>query len=385
MAQETTDPIRLPGSYTGSFGVVFANRNRLSLGPDYLLYVLNQRFTEEYKRLYYKNIQAIVTHTTKVGRVFNFIWGYLAANSLVLVLLSFLLGWHISLAVIFGALTPLFALFLLINWLQGPTCRTDLQTAVQTVRLYSLNRLPLAVKATAMIRERVEAVQGKAEDITPAQPPEAVPVAAEAGDLPGAAPAAAALPVAPQALAWKAIPPPSSADLKHDHGRAHEIFCLFLLADLCHSCIRVFAGGTWMYVSAIVLLVGLLSSLITAIIRQHGTDLPRSIKTMAWWTLGYLVVLNMVNSVYGIVYSVKHPELAGDTTRLSRALFDISPMESPFRLVELLVSIAFSGIIGFFGLWRLNLFRRASSAPPPLQAPPAAPPPPAPPGQPGAE
>ncbi|MDI6775579.1 MAG: hypothetical protein QME60_09395, partial [Verrucomicrobiota bacterium] len=123
--------IRLPGSRTGGFSVAMANRTTLWLGKGHLLYILNRGYTEEYKRLHYRNIQAIVFHKTRTGFVWNFIWGYLAANSLALVLLGFMLRWPAGAVIAFGVLGMFFALAMLINWLRGATCRTCLQTAIQ--------------------------------------------------------------------------------------------------------------------------------------------------------------------------------------------------------------------------------------------------------------
>lgn len=364
MPKQYGEYTRLPGSKSGGFSVALPNRTTLWLGRDHLLYVLNQGYTEEYKRLYYRNIQAIVFHKTRTGFVWNVIWGYLAANCLAFVLLSFLLRWHIGWAIAFGIHAAVFAFALLVNWRRGPTCRTYLQTAVQVIRLYSLNRVPLARRAIAQIRERVEAEQGTA---APAEPPAAPEDAAANSTVADSAPPAA----------WHATALAPAEPLRHDRGRAHEILFLVLLADLCHSIVRFYTGGTVMYVFGLLLMLAVMAALIVAIIRQHGTDLPRPVKLMTWWTLGYFILANMVSSGYSIAYSIEHPELSGNSVELSRALFDVSPRQSLFHFFDILFSIGFNGIVGFLGLWKLSVFRRTVAAPPPLaSAAPTMPPPP---------
>jgi hypothetical protein len=137
---------RLPGHCWG-FGALWE-------GEDHLLLVQGVGLSENYHRFYFRDIQAITICTTRT-------W----------IVLAILLG---SAAMMFGIpalfvngffrwlLAPPAALFLLLtvwNLWKGPTCRTTLQTAVQTKRIPSLHRTKKALAAMARVRKKILAAQ----------------------------------------------------------------------------------------------------------------------------------------------------------------------------------------------------------------------------------
>src|SRR3990172_8730879 len=77
---------RLPGRRRASFAFV---RNSLWLGEDHLLHVMNRGYTEEYKRFYYRDIQAVLVRQTGAGRVMAVLFGIITVSFLLLLLL----GW----------------------------------------------------------------------------------------------------------------------------------------------------------------------------------------------------------------------------------------------------------------------------------------------------
>jgi len=143
---------RLPGR-----GVTLTHYAYLYLGPDHLLQAAATGYSETYKRFYFRDIQAIIIRKTGM-----WIIGLLA---LLVPAVLFAIG-AISAtdgvaAAILGTIAGALFLGSLINLLLGPSCVCHLQTAVQTERLPSLNRVRKAQKILNQIRPLIEAEQGK--------------------------------------------------------------------------------------------------------------------------------------------------------------------------------------------------------------------------------
>ena len=126
------------------------------MGADHLLCLYNTGYTEDYKRFYYKDIQAIVTCRTSKGKTLNIVFGALIAFH---AFIAFLAGnpWNI----VFPSIAGFFSLFLFINILLGPTSKSYLLTAVTTEELPSLCRLKNALKVIDLLRPAIETAQGR--------------------------------------------------------------------------------------------------------------------------------------------------------------------------------------------------------------------------------
>ncbi|HEU0009267.1 MAG TPA: hypothetical protein VFT34_05555 [Verrucomicrobiae bacterium] len=143
---------KLPGR-----GTNFLERITLYLASDHLLYVASSGFSESYRRFYYRDIHSVSVHKTASGLLFNVLSGTLLLLCLVGALstggAAGWIGWGIPAA--------LCVALLLINILRGPTCVCDIHTAVQSRRLYSVNRLPRAARILAVLRPLLLAAQGQ--------------------------------------------------------------------------------------------------------------------------------------------------------------------------------------------------------------------------------
>lgn len=145
-----TNPFkRLPGRSRR-----FLSITTLWEADDILLQVESYMVSENYRRFHWGDIQAIVICKTLKGLI----------TSIVLGVVTLLFGIPIffnsgAAAVALGIFAGLSFLALLINLVQGPTCRCTLRTAVQTQELPSLHRLSTARKALERVRPRIEAAQ----------------------------------------------------------------------------------------------------------------------------------------------------------------------------------------------------------------------------------
>jgi hypothetical protein len=168
---------RLPGRSTS-----VAEYYRVYAMPDHILSVTAAGFSENYRRFYYRDIQAIVVRKTDAGQTASVILGILVGLTALIWLSPILnadsrnLGFIIFCAIANG----LFALPLVINILLGPTCHCYIKTAVQTDRLYAVGRLRTAQKFLDRIRPRI----AEAQSVAPA-----TKTAAAASPITGPSPA----------------------------------------------------------------------------------------------------------------------------------------------------------------------------------------------------
>lgn len=154
--------VKLPGR--GVRGrIASATYTSLWMGADHLMQVVGTRFSEDYKRFYFKDIKAIIIRRTRawattswillgIAVLFMGIFGALAANAGRSDREGFLITG--------GCIAGFFLFIAAINLLLGPTCVCHLRTPVQEEELPSLKRLRTARKALQRIRVAVEAVQG---------------------------------------------------------------------------------------------------------------------------------------------------------------------------------------------------------------------------------
>ncbi|HEY6929393.1 MAG TPA: hypothetical protein VJA66_06935 [Thermoanaerobaculia bacterium] len=252
---------RLPGR-----GRTLAGISTLWLGPDHLLAVDGRGYSENYRRFYYRDIQAIATVRTSrwiaMAALFGLAaaavgWGFLASSSE--------LRWIWMIPGI-----PLLLLFLL-NLLYGPTCVCRITTAAQTVPLPSLTRAPSARRALERIRARVEAEQGtRVEEAAVTGSPEPVAEAA-----PAAAPTLSPL-------------QPPSLPARRDTTRLHGVLFWSLIADSVLTVVSLAVKESGAFIAGAALLVIEFGLAIVAIVRQRRTDIPPGIRRLVWATLAYL-------------------------------------------------------------------------------------------------
>ncbi len=128
--------------------------HRLWQGPDHLLWVENIMGQENYRRFYYKDIQAIILKRTIQHRYWSIAW----------CALGFLFGaaalFADSALYACGSISFFFFACLVVNLLLGPACDVYLQTAVQLQRVF-LGRLKKAQRILNRLKELIEAQQGR--------------------------------------------------------------------------------------------------------------------------------------------------------------------------------------------------------------------------------
>ena len=135
------------------FTALRSPRQSLWLAEDHLLSIDSASYSEEYKRFYFRDIQAFFVCPTTRRAIWNGIFGSL----LIMHLLVF--GWIGASVTILTIIAVILAIPLIINNLLGPACRVYLRTAVQVEELPSLGRIGRAHRVFDRIRPLIASVQ----------------------------------------------------------------------------------------------------------------------------------------------------------------------------------------------------------------------------------
>ncbi len=183
---------RLPGRAFRRYAVAVAVRSRLWLGKDHLLLVDSPAYSEDYKRFYFRDIQAVTMRKTATGKIINIILATVALFPLLGAFSVFFVSPRdIGLAIFWASIASFFLIFVLINSGFGPTCVCEIRTAVQTEEIPSLRRLWRARKVLRRIRPLILEAQGPFPAAATAAAPAGIPTAQPVftGSVAGAAPA----------------------------------------------------------------------------------------------------------------------------------------------------------------------------------------------------
>ena len=149
-------------SARAGFAIAVRSRTSLWLGPDHLLSVESDNFRENYKRFYFRDIQAILVQKTNRFRTWNIILGVIIVFPLVFTL-AFIFSRDVNAitgVIIFGFITLILVLILVLHLISGPTCKAFLRTAVQIEEFPSLCRIKTTRRVLGQIRPLIVAAQG---------------------------------------------------------------------------------------------------------------------------------------------------------------------------------------------------------------------------------
>ena len=130
--------------------------HQLFAGPDHLLWVTAIGFQEQYRRLYYSDIQSFSWRRTPWGLVINVLQGV----ALLLVIVGAFASGQETIWVLLGACP--FLLGLVVNSFKGATCTFTVTTGGQAHHVLAISRIPAARRFIAQIRPLIDAAQPKA-------------------------------------------------------------------------------------------------------------------------------------------------------------------------------------------------------------------------------
>jgi hypothetical protein len=238
------------------------------MGDDHILAVESNGFSEDYKRFYFSDIQAIITRRTRRGAT----WSIVLALILGCSLMGGLFLEKEPARIFFWIFSGVLLVTLFTNILRGPTCICHIVTAVQEDQLPSLNRLRVARKVIGKLRLAIERVQGTftPEEVNIDQP-EGIPHPTRSADR----------------LRHSRA---RGQRIRHDGGALHRMAFAFLLLD------GILIGAELLYHSMVITGVSSVLTLIycilivIALVRQVESDIPGAVRKMTWASLGFVCV-----------------------------------------------------------------------------------------------
>ena len=303
-------------------------------GRDHLLQIYARWGSEDYKRYYFNDIQALITRRTDVGKIQNFVTGALAGLFGLFAATS-TSGW-----VIFNAVIAIVILcILIVNVIKGPTCETHLLTAVQTEKLHSLNRIKTAQAVMNQLKPMIERFQGHLAPETLVQ---------QGAEL------ASSTPKKPPTRVSQRAP----RARKHESGRVH----LMLFALLSLNGLLVAAGFILSHVGltflggAVMLMMGI--CVVVALVKQHESNLQHPVRTMTWAALAYVCFSFISSYVISMGLAFKNPDIVQNQWEMIKLVSDITPWDSTLMMTLNIIALGAALAIGIPGLWLLRNFRR---------------------------
>jgi hypothetical protein len=346
-----TPPIkytRLPGSGLSrkgsSFIAVARISNRLWLGEDHLLQVESAGgYNENYKRFYFRDIQAIYVRKTA---------NWFGANVALGVLTGLFLLWTLSVkngggAITLGIFTVAFGFFLLLSVLRGPSCACHLKTAVHLEELPSLGRLRNANKVLALLRPLIAAAQGDLTSETAGQQYDGLLAKADA--------------VAASASSTGQVTRVTDANIRAYDSRAHQILFYIVLADAFTDVLNIFLPSMPVVLLGALTGAAMAGAVLIALVKQHETDLKPPVRFVTWFTAAVTGVSYIAGYVI-LVMLVPQAQTEGTEWGMLKGLAALRPLESPGLLAVLVVGAALDAVLGLAGLLLLGQHRREKAA-----------------------
>ena len=327
---------------TGVFAA-FATRSSLWLGKDHVLMVDSSGYMEQYKRFYFRDIQAVTVRRTKRQQILHWLLVVLLALCGLVLVLGIREFWRPPLApgdvwgfLAFGTPFAVALGLMFLNHFRGPGCLCHLHTAVQVELLPSLNRVRRAHRVLERLRPLIETAQG--------------PMTREEFALNLANQSSAG---APPVIARYSAPEPPAL-IRPYQGKSHLILFWMLLADLPLTTMHFAIQSGWFDALSWLMLLATVGFAIAALMQQRNTDLPDGLRIIPKATLVFTAISFITALGYGIYVAITNPGFA------SRKL---SFWDDPVVLVMSCITTSISVILGTLGLVRLRKFRAASATP----------------------
>ncbi|MCP4371724.1 MAG: hypothetical protein GY797_26940 [Deltaproteobacteria bacterium] len=319
MPNDLKEYTRLPGKKKN----FLIGYHELWMGTDHLLHIFSRFGIEDYKRFYFKDIQAVITRKTANGKIQNLI---LSVFCILFSLMALYLkgGW----SVFNWSMAGLMAIFLVINWLRGPTCVSHLQTAVQTEKLHSLYRLRSANKIMNRLRLLVEKAQGKLarEDIREKE-----------GKV---------------STAIKSSVHSDTADLPTGQieMKVHQLLFAILIIDGLVTSLDFFYNHVAITLFGTIITMAACVMVIMALVRQHKSTLKSSMRMITWISFAYLCLNIFIGYIFSFVVIFRNPEISHNQWELVKGVSQMSPEDSSMMMGIYIFSICSSLILGLSGL-----------------------------------
>jgi hypothetical protein len=311
------------------------------MGDDHILAVDSNGFSEDYKRFYFSDIQAIITQRTRRGATWSIVLALILACSL----MGALFLENERARIFFWVFSGTFSVLLFINMLRGPTCICHVMTAVQEDQLPSLNRLRVARKVIGKLRLAIERVQGTLRL-------EEVSIDQKEG-----------IPHPTRSTGRLRQPYVRGQQIRHDGGTLHLMaFALLLLDGILTAIDLLYHSSVIIGVSSVLTLIYCIL-IIIALVRQYESDIPGAVRKMTWASLGFICVSYFLGYILLMTTLVtnRHQRMVTQWD-MYRIMLDLSPQDSPLAMGVYAFAATCSLALGALGLVRVKKHRDHSAS-----------------------
>ena len=281
-------------------------RTRVFLGEDHLLFLTGSVIKEDFKKIYYNDIQRVSLQISDHSYYLHLL---LAFFSLVCGLTAFFNG------ILFGGSESALILALiywLIHWLKGPTCRCEIRTNVQSMPL-PIGRLRLANEAMDRLRIKIFASQENLLQSMQVQTGEAVPESSGEKRTP--------LPVSPaeperrrRAMSQVEVP----VGLENLLGM---LAGCWLVLVVCYSMVYFYQNHLFLYLGMIAFLGTGIFNIVTIVKLRSAKPIISSGRS-TWFGIIMWVFQSVVTYGYFMSYTMMHMEVSFDPTRSYLGFFE---------------------------------------------------------------
>jgi len=149
---------------------------------------------------------------------------------------------------------------------------------------------------------------------------------------------------------------PLKTTVNHEAGKVHMILFGLLLVDSAMVSLRFFSSQVSLTILSFVASILLGIFVLVALVKQHESDLIRSIRTLTWAAFGYVGISFAVGYALSMMYALKHPSVIYNQWEIFNAISNLSPRENPFMLSFDLFMICAALFLGTTGLYLLKKF-----------------------------
>ena len=284
-------------------------RRSLWQGPDHLLWVEGNMMEEQYKRFYYRDIQATIMCRNRRRLLWSAIWG-------ILVMLGALGAWVSHSPGFFYIYTGLFSILLVSNILAGPGCDVYLQTAVHLEKINTLVRIGKAVKTLDRLRALVERAQGVLDAQEMARNYDTVEVKDRSRKPAGA----------------------SNIEQAADTGQAYPLGLPWMMVGLLLvigmlGLLQRHFKSIWLGAAGLLMLIGLLILAIIILVRGHRSKNIYLQPHWSWLALILAVFRGVTAYIYFFMAIIRHPETANNTAMAMEQFLELQMMDHPWTNV----------------------------------------------------
>lgn len=306
---------------------------------DHLLLVCNNMYTQSYKRFFFSDIQVLFAQVTNR-------WLHVALGQgfalLFCLICAFFIDEQVTRFVFWGA-SGLFLIVLVINLVQGPSCKATIVTKVQSHTL-PLVRLNKAKKVFAILRARIEEAQGvldhqELKDVASNSRPDQ-----NTRQVNGAT-----------ASRKKTV-------IDHSYrGIFHLVFFSILLIIGGMNGLQLYARHVGITLIEVVLLITALIYMVLALARQKKSTMPGWLQKNTWCGLAVILILMGLSYVDTIMSTFGNIEMMAQVrTQLDMINIYIArdPDQYPFFKFMLIFHAVSLSLVAIPGLWQTTIWQK---------------------------